>query len=100
MEPEAIELQTTGEAREAIRAFVVENFFVTDPASLSDEDSLVDQGIVDSTGVLELVAFLEQRFGIHVEDAELVPGNLESIARMAAFVARKRSGAGGEGKAA
>lgn len=91
----------SGDVRTAIRGFVVENFFVTDPAALADEDSLVDHGIVDSTGVLELVAFLEQRFGLHVDDVDLVPENLESIARMAAFVARKaQRPPADEGKAA
>jgi acyl carrier protein len=82
---------TSGDVRAAIRGFVVENFFVTEPAALADDDSLVDHGIVDSTGVLELVAFLERRFGLRVEDVDLVPENLESIARMADFVARKVS---------
>jgi acyl carrier protein len=91
---------SNSEVRAAIRAFVVDNFFVTDPAALAEEDSLVEQGIVDSTGVLELVAFLEQRFGVHVEDVDLVPDNLESIAHMAAFVGRKQREGGGAGKAA
>lgn len=74
--------------RETIRQFVETNFYLIDPRQLADDDSLIDGGIVDSTGVLEVVAFLEQRFGIHVEDADMVPENLDSIARIEAFVGR------------
>jgi acyl carrier protein len=74
--------------REAIREFITTNFYVADPASLDDGDSLLDGGIVDSTGVLELVAFLEERFGIRVEDRDIVPENLDSIEALEAFVVR------------
>ncbi len=73
-----------------IRKFVTTNFYVAEPGSLRDEDSLLDKGIIDSTGVIELIGFLEETFGIKVEDAEMVPENLDSIARMTAFVQRKR----------
>jgi acyl carrier protein len=58
---------------------------------LGDGDSLIDAGLIDSTGVLELVGFLEQEFGIDVADEDLVPENLDSIARLAAFIDRKRA---------
>jgi len=74
-----------------IKNFIVANFYVADAASLAGNTSLLDQGIVDSTGVLELIGFLEQSFGITVEDAEMLAENLDSIDRMAAFVARKRA---------
>ena len=57
----------------------------------ADGESLQSKGVVDSTGVLELVEFLEREFGIQVDDADLVPANLDSVEQLAAFVARKRS---------
>ena len=76
---------------EEIRAFVVDNFlFGEGGEKLADGDSLVEGGVIDSMGVAELVAFVESRFGISVADDELVPDNLDSIARVAAFVERKR----------
>jgi len=82
-----------GSTRETIRAFVTTNFYVADPARLGDEESLLDSGVVDSTGVLELLAFLEQEFGMHVDDRDILPQNLDSIARLEAFVARARASA-------
>ena len=74
-----------------IRGYVVESFlFGQDDESLGSEDSLLGRGVVDSTGVLELVGFLEESFGIEVEDAEVVPEHFDSIARLAQFVAQKR----------
>jgi acyl carrier protein len=73
--------------RDRIRAFVIESFFVDD---FSDEDSFLRNGIIDSLGMLELIAFLEKEFGIKITDAELVPENLDSLARVCAFVERKR----------
>ncbi len=74
-----------------IRKFIVENFYLSDPAEIADDTLLVTNGIVDSTGMLEVIAFLEEQFGIHIADHEMTPQNLESVARMAAFVARKQS---------
>ena len=76
---------------QVIRDFVTENFFVPDAGAIKGDTSLLDAGIVDSTGVLEMVEFLEQRFSIKIEDAELLPENLDSIDRMVALVARKTS---------
>jgi acyl carrier protein len=73
-----------------VRKFVTTNFYVAEPASLRDDDSLLDKGIIDSTGVIELIGFLEETFGIKVEDAEMMPENLDSIARVSAFVQSKR----------
>jgi acyl carrier protein len=79
------------ETKQAVREFVTGNFFVQDAASLTDSASLLDMGVVDSTGVLEIMGFLESTFGIAVEDDEIVPDNLDSIERIAAFVERKRA---------
>ena len=73
----------------AIRKFVCSNFYVSDPSALTDTSSLLDQGVIDSTGVLELLVFLEAEFGVEVNDDELVPEHLDSIAGIAAFVQRK-----------
>lgn len=81
---------TTTETASEIRAYIVDRFLFGDTsAALSNEESLLERGIVDSTGVLELVMFLEEKFGINVADDELVPDNLESVAKAAAFVTRK-----------
>ncbi len=75
---------------ENILKFIRENFIAgrTD-TGLAPEDSLIESGVIDSTGVLELVMFLEETFSITVEDDELVPENLDSIDRIAAFLRRK-----------
>jgi acyl carrier protein len=73
-----------------IREFVVSNFlFGQDGESLADHQSFLENGIIDSTGVLELVGFLEQRFGVEVGDRELLPENLDSIDNAARYVTRK-----------
>ena len=77
--------------RGAIREFITTNFYVADDSSLTDDTSLLESGTVDSTGVLEIISFLEERFSIKVADAEMVPDNLDSISRIAAFVARKKA---------
>lgn len=78
---------------ERIRQFIETNFYVPNKSDLKDDTSLLDRGIVDSTGVLEVVAFLESELGVTVDDTEILPDNLDSIAKIAAFVAKKRSGA-------
>jgi acyl carrier protein len=76
-----------------VRRYIVENFYVADAAALEDHGSLLDQGIIDSTGVLELIGFIEREFGVKVEDDEMVPENLDSIAQVAAYVSRKKAAA-------
>ena len=76
---------------EQIRAFVGQNFFAASGIEFTDEASLLDLGIIDSTGVLELVSYLESDFGFTISDSEIVPENLDSIARISAFVAKKQS---------
>ena len=76
--------------KKQIRDFVTTNFYVADPNALEDSTSLLDQGIIDSTGVLEVIMFVESAFGVTVDDAEMLPENLDSIERIAAFVERKR----------
>jgi acyl carrier protein len=71
------------------RNFVVDNFLFGNANGLADDTSFLEAGILDSTGVLEVVAFLEQQFGVRVDDDELTPENLDSIASIGAFVSRK-----------
>ena len=76
-----------------IREFIIKNFYVPDPAELTDDASLLDRGIIDSTGVMELIGFLEDTFGFKVEDAEMVAENLDGIGRVTAYVQRKTGAA-------
>jgi acyl carrier protein len=74
-----------------IREFINENFlFGQGTDSLNLHDSFLDQGIIDSTGVLELVSFIEDRFAIKIADSELVPQNLDSIDNLVRFIERKQ----------
>jgi len=74
----------------AVRRFIGENFlFRDDGDALTHDASLLDAGIIDSTGVLELVCFLESTFGIEVQDDEMLPENLDSIRAISNFVSRK-----------
>jgi acyl carrier protein len=73
-----------------VRQFITTNFYVADPAALADDASLLEQGIIDSTGVLEVVTFLEADFGLKVEDSEILPDNVDSISRITAFIERKK----------
>lgn len=83
--------------QQRIRRFILENFYVSEPSELADDTSLVGTGLVDSTGILEVLAFLESEFGIRIADRETTPDNLESIERMAAFVGRKLTECPGAG---
>jgi acyl carrier protein len=77
------------EYKQSIRIFIVENFLFGSDNGLKDDTSLLDEGIMDSTGALELVTFLEETFLIKVEDEELIPENLDSINNVANYLERK-----------
>jgi acyl carrier protein len=73
-----------------IRQFVIDNFlFGQNDRQLGDSDSFLESGIIDSTGVLELIAFIESKYAVSIADEELVPANLDSIERVSAFIERK-----------
>lgn len=72
-----------------IRSFIIDNFLFGEDNGLKDETSFLDEGIIDSTGVLELVTFLEDEFEIEVEDEELIPENLDSIDNIAIYLEGK-----------
>jgi acyl carrier protein len=73
-----------------IRAFIVETFLFGDGSRIENRTPLLESHIVDSTGILVIVEFLEDRYGIQVEDSELVPDNLNSIANISRFLQVKR----------
>ncbi len=75
--------------RQELRSFVVGNFLFGEDGKLKDGDSFLDNGVIDSTGILELVAFLEEKYGLSVEDQDIIPENLDSIDRLVAFVGAK-----------
>ena len=81
---------TMHEIETDIRSFIKENFLYGDNAdSLSANESMLRAGLIDSTGALELVGFLESHFGISIQDAEIVPENLDTINALVAFVSNK-----------
>jgi len=72
-----------------VQTFMVDNFLFGDGERLKEDTSFLESGIIDSTGILELVTFIEETWGIKIEDDELVPENLDSLNRIAAFLAKK-----------
>ncbi|MCW8855328.1 MAG: acyl carrier protein [Gammaproteobacteria bacterium] len=75
---------------ETIREYILENFLFTDDQSLlSSEDSFMEKGIIDSTGILEVIFFLEEKFNVKVDDDEMIPENLDSVKNLVAFVGSK-----------
>ena len=75
---------------EQVRQYIADNFlFSEDGYQLPDDVSFLEEGIVDSTGVLELVMFVEETFNVTVEDEEIVPENFDSVSRLAAYIRRK-----------
>ena len=80
--------------RQEIRQFVVQNFLFGQDQELNEGTSFLESGIIDSTGVLELVAHLEETYDVKVKDDELTPDNLDSIDAIVAYLARKRPTSG------
>lgn len=77
--------------REVLRRFILENYFFSDdPSLLDDNDSFMEKGILDSTGILELIFFLEEEFGIQVAENDMVPENLDSITGLLRFLETKK----------
>lgn len=76
--------------KEKLRLYVLDNFLFTDNQSeLNDDDSFMDKGIIDSTGILELIFFIEEEFSVKVEDEEMIPDNLDSINKVVKFIESK-----------
>ncbi len=84
-------LIAAGAVRAALRAHILENFLFSDDGSLLDDGmSFQDQHVIDSMGMLQLVAYIEREFGITVRDEDMVPENLDSIDRLVAFIAGRK----------
>ena len=79
------------EINQQVREFITSNFYVQDATALADDASLLERGIIDSTGVLEVITFIEDTFGVTVDDQEMLPENLDSIERISGFVRRKKA---------
>ncbi len=87
---------TQREIKETLRHYIAENFLMfAGVATFQDSDSFLELGVIDSTGILELLEFVEGTFGIHVEDDETLPANLDSLDNLSAFILRKAGGACG-----
>ena len=87
-----VQMQKTDniDIRSKLKVFIREKFPLGDDSkALNDEDSFLERGIIDSTGVLELVNFIEETFNIKVEDEELIPDNLDSMNKLTSYVKRK-----------
>jgi acyl carrier protein len=80
--------------RDQVRAFILETYlFTADTKALGLDDSLLGRGIVDSTGMLEIIFFIEEQLGVKVRDEEMIPDNLDSVNRIATFVESRRKAA-------
>jgi len=77
------------EFKEKLQSFFEENFMVEFPHDFGDEDSFLENGIIDSTGVLELILFLEETYNVKVEDNEVTPENLDSFQFLNSFLKQK-----------
>lgn len=83
----------TADVKARVRAFILDNFLLGgDREGLRDGDSLLEKRVLDSTGFIELVTFLEEAFSIEIADEEMIPENLDSLENVAAYVTRKRTG--------
>jgi acyl carrier protein len=76
----------------AIKNFIVENYLFGDGQNLQNNTSFLESGIIDSTGILELITFLEENYNIRIEDDELIPENLDSINNVSRFLQNKMNG--------
>lgn len=77
------------EISQRLRTYIIENFLFGDDKGFDDSASFLESGILDSTGILEVISFLEEQFAIKVKDDELVPENLDSIMNLVGYLGRK-----------
>lgn len=82
-------LSSTAAVADDIRQFVTDNFLFGQGGDLSDGESLFERGVIDSTGILELIQFVEDQYGIKVEDEEAIPQNLDGVTCLARYVCEK-----------
>lgn len=76
---------------ETLRTFIVDNYLYGDGDSLKEDTSFEEKGIIDSTGILDLILFLEETYGIKVEDNEVVKGNFDTLEKIAQYLKKKLS---------
>ena len=74
--------------KQKIKAFIIENFLFGEENDLNDDTSFLEEGIIDSTGVLELIEFLEEEFEIEIDDEDMIPENLDSLNNLEKFIAK------------
>jgi acyl carrier protein len=78
------------DVKEEIREFILSHFLKGDKSrKLINDASFIEEGIIDSVGVLELIAFLEEKFGFKVEDEEIIPENFDSVEKLDNFIQSK-----------
>ncbi len=77
--------------KETVEQYIVDNFLFGDNTRLDTNTSFLDEGIIDSTGILELIMFLEETYELHIEDQELIPENLDSLDNIERFIQHKKS---------
>jgi acyl carrier protein len=83
-------VSTAAKLETQIRSYILENFLYTsDVSKLRNDDSFLEEGILDSTGILELLMFVEETFGVQVDDEEVVPENFDSVDRLMRYILRK-----------
>ena len=80
---------TQSTVAQAVRDFITSSFLYEQKRTFRNNDSFMEEGILDSTGVVQLVAFLEETYGITISDEELIPDNLDSLSKVTSFIARK-----------
>ncbi len=83
---------TASEIQQQVKDFIITNFFL-DPetTTLEESTSFLDEGIIDSTGILEVIGFVEETYGVKVKDSEMLPENLDSLGNIGRFVTTKLS---------
>ncbi len=77
------------ELKSDIRNFIIENFLYGNNDGFNDDISFMEKGLIDSTGILELVAFVEEKYGISVADEELLPENFDSVNNLSRYILNK-----------
>ena len=77
------------DSKATIKKFIIENFLFGNADGLNDDTSFLEEGIIDSTGVLELVTYIEEKYTIEIDDEDLIPDNLDSINKIAVYISKK-----------
>ena len=81
------------ETQEQVRNFVIENLLLgEEEENFTNGQSFLDSGLIDSTGILEIIAFLEDEYDITIKDDEMIPENLDSVERIVAFLEKRKNG--------